>query len=246
MGIKVDLLEVTGIDLVLDVLLELAVESLFIVIGETLHVLSDVTAQDVLAESLSVQLFGLHVVTGETLAGVRDEDTTVGGTLHSTEDTGTGGSTRKTDIKEGLEGAAGALVGLDGFGEAVLAVSFLDTLEVLVKTKLLESATGEEETGSVGGGPVGQTLGDTVALELVRVGAGKNLVTDDLGVDDLSDDVAVGEADDQAVLGRVELVLGLRNQALASVVVGLTLPSTLELRLVATVENVLVYIYIYI
>jgi hypothetical protein len=68
----------------------------------------------------------------------------------------------------------------------------------------------------------------------VGVGSGENLVTGDLGVHDLGDDVAVGEADNQAVLGRSVLVLGLGDEALTGVVVGLTLPAALVLGLVAT------------
>ena len=72
-------------------------------------------------------------------------------------------------------------------------------------------------------GPVGQTVLDTVAGELVCVGSGENKVTLELGVDNLGDDVLVGDADDQAVFGGVVLVLGLGHKALTGVVVGLTL-----------------------
>lgn len=47
------------------------------------------------------------------------------------------------------------------------------------------------------------------------------------------DDVSVGEADDQAVLGRIVLVLGLGDQALAGIVVGLALLPPLVLGLEA-------------
>lgn len=234
-GLEVGVLKVTSIDFLVDVLDELRAVALLIIIGEGLHVLSDVATQDVAAEGLGVKLLRLNVETGEAVLGVGNEDTTVGGTLHSTEDTGTGGGADKTNVKEGLEGAAGALVGLDGLGELVLTVSLLNTSELLVKTKLLEGTAGKEETSSVGGSPVGQTLLDTIALELVRVSGGEDLVTRDLRVDDLSDDVAVGEADNQTVLGRVVLVLGLGDEALTGVVVGLTLTATAVLGLVAAV-----------
>jgi hypothetical protein len=117
----------------------------------------------------------------------------------------------------------------------VLTVSLLDTLELLVKVELLEDTAGKEQTGSVSGSPVGKTLVDTVAGELVGVGRGEDLVTGDLRVDNLGDDVAVGEANDHAVLGRVVLVLGLGDQALASIVVGLTLAAATVLSLEATI-----------
>lgn len=234
-GLEVSVLKVASIDLVVDVLDELRAVALLIIVGEGLHVLSDVATEDVAAESLGVELLSLNVETGEAVLGVGDEDTTVGGTLHGTEDTGTGGGADKTNVEEGLEGAASALVGLDGLGELVLTVNLLDTSELLVKAELLEGTAGKEETGGVGGSPVGQTLGDTIALELVGVSGGEDLVTRDLRVDDLSDDVAVGEADNQTVLGRVVLVLGLGDEALTGVVVGLTLTATAVLGLVAAV-----------
>lgn len=230
----VEVLEVTSVNLVLGVLVELATETLLVVIGKTLHVLSDVATEDVAAESLGVELLSFDVVTGEAALGVGNEDTTVGSTLHGTEDTGTSGGTGKTNIEEGLEGAAGTVVGLSSLGEAELTVSLLNTGEVLVKAELLEGTAGKEETSGVGSGPVGQTVGDAIALELVRVGAGENLVTGELRVDDLSDHVAVGEADDQAVLGSVVLVLGLGDQTLTSIVVGLSLSAAAVLGLVAT------------
>lgn len=237
-GIGVDLLEVTSVNLVLDVLDELGLVALLILISQVLHVLGDVGTVDVVLEGLGVELLGLDVVTGETAVGVGDEDTTVGGTLHGSEDTVTGGGTDKTNIEEGLEGAALAIIGLDGLGEGVLTGSLLDTLELLVKVELLENTTGKEQTGGVGSSPVGKTLVDAVLGELVGVGRGKNLVTGNLGVDDLGDDVAVGEANNHAVLGRVVLVLGLGDQALASIVVGLTLAAATVLSLEATIiEN---------
>jgi len=57
--------------------------------------------------------------------------------------------------------------------------------------------------------------------------AGEHLVTGDLGSDNLRNDIAVGEADNQTVFRRVVLVLGLGDQTLASIVVGLPLATTL-------------------
>lgn len=233
-GLLVHLLEVTGIDVVLDVLGELGLVALLILIGEGLHVLRDVATEDVVAEGVGIELLGLNVEAGEAALGVGDENTAVGGTLHGTEDTVASGGADETDIKEGLEGAALALLGLGSLSEGVLAGGLLNTRELLSQTQLGQGAAGKEQTSGVGSGPVGQTLVDTVALQLVGVGRGEDLVTGDLGVDDLGDDVAVGEADDHAVLGSVVLVLGLGDQALAGVVVGLTLTATTVLSLVAT------------
>lgn len=236
-GLGVEVLETVGLNVVLNVLDELAVVALLIVIGQSLHVLGDVATVDVLAESLGIQLLGLDVVAGESLLGVGDEDTTVGSTLEGTEDTGTGGGTGKTNVEEGLEGAALAIIGLSGLGEGELTVGLLNTDEGLVEAELAEDTAGDQETGSVGGGPVGQTVGDAVGLELVSVGSGEDLVTGDLRADDLHDDVLVGEADNQAVLGSIVLVLGLGDEALTGVVVGLSLTSSLVLSLEATISK---------
>lgn len=236
-GLTVDLLQVASVDLLLGVLVELAAEALLVVVGEGLHVLSNVATEDVATESLGIKLLGLDVEAREAVLGVGDEDTAIRSTLHGTEDTGTGRGTDKTNIEEGLERAAGAIIGLSGLGEGVLAIGLFDTSELLVKAELDQGTTGKQQASGVGGSPVGQTLGDAVALQLVRVGGGEDLVTRDLRVDDLGDDVAVGEADDHAVLGRIVLVLGLGDQALTGIVVGLTLTTTAVLGLVAAGEG---------
>jgi hypothetical protein len=55
----------------------------------------------------------------------------------------------------------------------------------------------------------------------VSVGCTEDLVTGDLGRDQLADDVSIGESDDEAVLRGVVLVLRLGDQTLAGIVVGL-------------------------
>jgi hypothetical protein len=240
-GILVQLLETVSLNVVVDVAAELGLVALLIVVGESLHVLGNVTGEDVLAEGLGIELLAFDVVTGEAVLRVRNEDTTVRAALHGTEDTGTGGGAGETDVQEDLEGAALLTVDLGGLSEGELTVGLLDTDEVLVHLELLEHTAGEQKTGGVGGRPVGQAVGDTVGLELVGTAflladashtvpwqsmdvlcGHEDLVTTNLGVDDLADDVLVGEADDEAVLGRIVLVLGLGDQPLTSVVVGCT------------------------
>ena len=62
----------------------------------------------------------------------------------------------------------------------------------------------------------------------------EDFVTLDIGPDNLSSDVAIGEADNQTVFSRVILVLSLRNQALACIVVGLAGAASFVLGLEAT------------
>lgn len=228
----VQLLQSISLDLVVDVALELGLVSLLIIIGKSLHVLSDVATEDVFAEGLGVELLGLDIVTRESVLGVGDENASVGSTLHGTEDTGTSGCAVETDIKESLEWAS-ALT-LRSLGELVLSISLLNTLELLVHAELDEDTAGDQETSAVGGSPVGKTVLDAVGLELVGVGSAEDLVASDLGGHDLHDDVAVGETDDEAVLGRIVLVLGLGDETLTGIVVGLSLTTALVLSLVAT------------
>jgi hypothetical protein len=246
--VLVELLKTVGLDIVVDVATELGLVALLVVVGEGLHIFSDVTTEDVLAEGLGVKLLALNVVTGEAVLGVGNKDTTVGATLHGTKDTGTGGGTGETDIQENLEWAALLTVNLGGLSKSELTVSLLNTDEVLVQLELFKDAAGEEETGGVGSGPVGKTVGDTVGLQLVSatellamsqphipsrvnvLSGHENLVTANLRVDDLGNDVLVGETDDEAVLGRIVLVLGLGDQPLTGIVVGcMLLDATLRL-----------------
>ena len=229
-GLGPHVLEVLGADLLLESGGELLLESLVVFLLERLHVLSDVATGDVGAEEFGVEPLGLGVETGESLLGVGDEDSTIRGTLKGTEDTGTSGSALQTNIEEALEGTG--LVITEGLNLGHLTIGLGNTLVLVSKTEDGKSTTGDEETSGVSGGPVGKTGLDTVAGELLGGSLGEDVVTVDLGVDDLAGDVTVGETNDKAVLGSVVLVLGLRNETLARVVVGTTLSSTTVLDLV--------------
>ena len=74
---------------------------------------------------------------------------------------------------------------------------------------------------------------DSIALKFVTVGCAEDFVASDLGGNDLADDIFVGEADDEAVLGSVVFVLGLCDETLTGVVVGLTGATTLVFGLIA-------------
>lgn len=221
-SLGVHVLDLVGGDALLQEGGELLLVALLIFLLEVLHVLSNVDTEDVVAEELVVVGLGLDVVTRETGAGVGDVQTTVGGTLQGTEDTGTGGGAGNTDIKEGLEGTGTLLVGLSLLDSAI---GLGDTLVLVSKAELGQDTAGKEETGGIGSRPVGQTTLDAVAGKLVGVGSSQDKVTLELGVHDLAHNVTVGEANHQSVLGRVVLVLGLDDQPLASVVVGLALYS---------------------
>lgn len=74
---------------------------------------------------------------------------------------------------------------LGRLGQVVLAISLFHTREVLVQLELLESTTGDEKTSAVGSSPVGETVADTVCLQLVGVRSREDLVAGELRADDL-------------------------------------------------------------
>jgi len=228
----VQLLQTLGLNLVVNVALELGLVSLLIVVGKGLHVLSDVSAEDVFAEGLGVKLLGFDVETWETVLGVGDENTTVGSTLHGTEDTSASRSAVKTDIEESLEWSSA--LALRSLSKCVLSISLLNTSEILIHAELLKNTTGNQETSAVCGGPVSKTVLDAVGLEFVGVGSCEDFVASDLGGHDLHDDIAVGESDDETVFGRIVLVLGLGDKALSCVVIGLSGTTALVLGLITT------------
>ena len=78
---------------------------------------------------------------------------------------------------------------------------------------------------------------DSISAEFMRVGSAEDLIASDLGGDDLHDNIAVGEADDETVFGCIVLVLGLGDETLASIVIGLSNTTALVLCLVATVAQ---------
>src|SRR5690242_7624653 len=60
-SVFVELLKTVGLKLVIDVARELSLVGLLAVVGESLHVLSDVAGEDVLAEGVGVELLGVDV-----------------------------------------------------------------------------------------------------------------------------------------------------------------------------------------
>lgn len=224
-GLLVHFLNVIRLDTSSQELGELLLVLVVVFLFEVAHVISNMATIDVRAKDFGIQFLGLGIVTGETVLAVGNEDTTIGGSLHGSENTRTGGGALETSIQEALEGARGILSGLS-HGDS--AIWLFNTLVLVSKTELGQDATSDKETSGVGGSPVGQTTLDTVLGKFVRVSGGKNKVTLELGIDNLADNVRVGEADNKTVLGGVVLVLGLDNKTLASVVVSLALYFTLN------------------
>merc|ERR1712002_1260429 len=137
---------------VLHELTELLLVSLFILVEEALHVLGDVSPEDVL-------LVDLGVVFGESPVAVRDVDAPVDGALERAEDLGAGGGAGEADVEVGAEGA---VLSVDVLHAEILAVGLRLTLVDLVEAELSEDSPGDEQTGAVGGGVVRQPDLDAV------------------------------------------------------------------------------------
>lgn len=65
-------------------------------------------------------------------------------------------------------------------------------LTLVVEIELLVDAASQEETSGVGGSVVGETNGDTIALELVGIGRGNADIVGEVSREDLGDNVLVG------------------------------------------------------
>jgi hypothetical protein len=201
----------------LNIAAELLLVTLRVVLLELTHVIGNVTTKDVLAQNFGISSVCLAVEAWETLVAVRDVKTTIDGTLHGREDLGTSGGSGQTSVEEGLERTG-----------TVLLVKLS-----LVQAKVSEDTTSAEKTSAVGSSIVGQTNLDTIVGELMGVGRGKDKVTLNLGIDHLANNVSVGDTDNQTILGGVILVLVLDDQALAGIVVSLSLAAAAVFDLVA-------------
>lgn len=231
-GTSIDILDAVSLNTVIKVRLEDLAEALLIIVSKLLHVLGDVATDNVLLKSLGVELLGLDVPTRETLAAVRNIKATVAGTLESTEDTSTSSGAGQTNIKEDLE-RTGSI--LDLLGDAELTRVLLVADVGFVEAELLKSTTGNEKTSGIGGRPVGKAVLDAVTRKLVGVSSSEDKIALDLRADDLADNVLLGETDNKTVLRGAVLGLVLSDKALAGEVVGLSLASTTERRLVTRV-----------
>ncbi|GMG20696.1 unnamed protein product [Ambrosiozyma monospora] len=80
-------------------------------------------------------------------------------------------------------------------------------------------------------------MGNTVVWQFMGVSSSVNNITSDCRGNNLDNDILVGESNNQSVLWSVVLVLGLSNQSLSGVVVGLTFSSSSEWSLVSRVVS---------
>jgi len=246
-----DVLSLVGVE-ALSPLGELLLKSISTLLLERVVVVLDGLTEDVgdvllgveggslggLLLSLLTTLVGLNFLLDnleawEALLVVWDEETTVGGTLHGTEDTVTGGGADETDIKVGLE-----WLSLKVLVHNVVDITVNLSVGLNVDLQLLEETAGQEETSSVGTSVGGETGGNTVLLELGGLSSAHGLVTSDGGEDNLAQDALVGAADAESVLLGVVLVLVLDAKTLTGLVVGLSFAAATELSLVSAAVGV--------
>ena len=146
---------------------ELLLESVLVVLLQSVEVGLDVGTEDVVSVLLGIvnaadlallgdglaslssdSLLLLEVVAGESLGVVGNVDTAINSTLEGTEDSVTGGGSNETNIEESSEGTSvlidALLVNVEEF-----TVSSLNTLVDVIQAELGEESSGEEETGGV-------------------------------------------------------------------------------------------------
>lgn len=64
------------------------------------HILSNMLSHDVVSVHISIEFLCLAIVARESLAAVRDVQTTISSSFQSAEDTGSSGSSHQTHIQE--------------------------------------------------------------------------------------------------------------------------------------------------
>lgn len=216
-GLGVHGFQAVSSDASLDEAAELTGIALGFVFLKLTHVIGNVTTENVLAHDFSVKGILGSIETGETLFAVGNVQTTINGTLQGSEALGTSAGTSQTNVQDSLESAG-----------TVFFAEFS-----LIEAELVQGTTSAQQTSAVDGSVVSQTNLDTESGELVSISSSNDDITLNLGVHDLADDIGVGDADDEAVLGGVVLVLVLDDQALASIVISLSLTTATILDLVA-------------
>jgi hypothetical protein len=121
---------------------------------------------DVLSQGIGVKGLALRVVSGESVFGMGDIETTIARALESTENSASGRGLSQSDIKEDFEWSTGTF----GFlSEGVTAIGLSDTLVLVCKTNLGQCTTGNKKSSGICGGPVLETVLDSVLGQFRRV-----------------------------------------------------------------------------
>jgi len=213
------------VDTVFNVLTELLGVSFFVVFFEFIHVLGNVATEDVFAVGFSVEVVFFVVVAWEPFGGVWDVETAVDGTFEGSEDFVSGGGSGETGVEEASEWTW-TVVGW--LYVVFVTIDFFLSLVEFVELHLGEKSSGEEETGAVVSGVVGEADLDSEFGELVGVSGADDDITAHSWVGNLADDIPVGGSNDQSVFWGVEFVLVLGAESSSGLVIGFTDLSPLE------------------
>jgi hypothetical protein len=199
------------------------------------------SSKDALTVHVSIILLRITIITRETLFGVGDVKTSIGGTLECAEDAASSRGGFASNIEEGTEGAfvlVNFIYKVSGFSHLSLdniSVNFGVALINIIQTNLLEQTTGTKQSGAVRGGIVLKTDLKSITGQFVRTGGSQNAIAIDETVHNLTDDLLVGETHNETVFGRLVLVLGLAAETLTLTVVGASFATTAKFDLEALV-----------
>jgi len=213
------------VNAVFNVLTELLAVSFFVVLFEFIHVLGDITTEDVFAVGFGVKVVLFVVVAWEPFGGVWDVETAVDGAFEGSKDFVSGGGSGETGVEEASEWTW-TVVGW--LYVVFVTIDFFLSLVEFVELHLGEKSSGEEETGAVVRGVVGETDLDSEFGELVGVSGADDNITAHSWVGNLADDIPVGGSNDQSVFRGVEFVLVLGAESSSGLVIGFTDLSPLE------------------
>jgi len=180
---------------------------LIVFLFQTLHILRNVSTEDVFLQYLRVQRLVLRIITGESLLRVGDEDATIARSLERTKDSRASRCALEASIQVCLEWAGSFLI-VEGFSHGHLAGGFLHTLVLVCETELVECSAGDEKARSIGGSPVGEAVVDTIVGEFFGASGSEDKVSLQTGEDYLANNLLVGEADNKTVLGSITVDRG--------------------------------------
>jgi len=214
-----------AVNAVLNVSGELFAVSFFVVLLQFIHVFGDVATEDVVAVGFGIELILVGVIAWESFGGVWDVEATVDGTFEGAENFVSGGGSGETGVEEASEWTW-AVFGW--FYVVFVTIDFFLTFVKLVELHFGEKSSGQEETGAVMGGVVGEADFDSEFRELVGVSSADNNITAHSWVSNLADDIPVGGSNDQSVFWGVEFVLVLGAKSSSGLVIGFTDLSPLE------------------
>jgi len=154
------------VDAVFDVLTELFSVGFFVILLQFVHVFSDVSTEDVFAVGFGVEVVFFVVVAWESFGGVWDVKATIDGSFQSTKNFVSGGGSGETGIEEASEWTWTIVA---WFNVVFVTIDFGLTFVKFVELHFSEKSSGEEKTGAVVGGVVGEADFDTEFGEFVSV-----------------------------------------------------------------------------